>query len=577
MAEITSIEHPEYTANIQQWEKYRATYTGGKVFRDKYLKRFSDRETNADFQTRKEMTYVPAFAKAAVIEIKNAIFSRMIDVKRIEGPSTYKQVIDGTSPGVDREDGSMNAFMGGQVLPELLAMKKVGIFVDQPSLDNPTGTKMDDIGRVPYAYLFTAEAIKTWNYDEDNNLQNVLLEATVDAVDEETGLVSGQEKEYRKFVKVGDGVEVTIYNADSEEKKSTTTYSWTQIPLVILEIPESLLADVADYQIAHLNIASSDVTYAWKSNFPFYTEQINPRQGAHMRKANSDGTVSDGTADKTKTAADPDITVGAVKGRRYAKDLDRPNFIHPSPEPLKVSMEKQDAIKTEIRQLVQLSVTNMDPRRESAESKSMDERGLEAGLSYIAQELERGERQIVQIWAMYDSSGEQAQIKYPQDYSLKTTSDRLVEGEKLIELSKTSPSTTYQKSMAKLSAEVILGNRTSADTLETIYKEIDNASVVYVDPESLVTDVETGLATTATVSEIRGYPQGEAAKAKIEREERAAAIVKAQTAAKGDSMPNAAARGVPELDPEPNTSPDEEKKLSQSRDTSLDKAKGVRG
>jgi hypothetical protein len=578
-ADISQIKHPAYTAEESDWKKYRLTYTGGDAFREEYMKQFSTRENAQDFTDRKEMSYVPAFAKAAVIEIKNSIFNRMMDVKRIGGTETYQKVIDGTKPGVDRENGSMNAFMGGDVLPELLAIRKVGIFVDRPSLEGEkTGTKADDVGRIPYLYTYQAEQIRSWKYGEDKQLVNLLLQATVDEVDEETELVVGEVQEYRLFKKVEGGVEVTIYDDKDEVKEATTLYPWTMIPCAIIEVPHSILEDVADYQIAHMNVASSDIAFAWKANFPFYVEQRDPHaDNTHLRRVNQvEGDDDDGTAAKARKAADKENRIGVVRGRSYSKGLDAPAFIHPSPDPLKVSMEKQDAMKREIRQLVQLAVTNMDPRRESAESKSMDARGLEAGLSYVAQELERAERVVAEIWAMYEQSEKDAQIKYPEDYSLKTVQDRIKEGKELTELAKSNPSLKYQKEMTKLAAEVTVGNRVSSEILEEIKSEIDSATVVFVDPEALIEDVEAGLATTTTVSEIRGYPKGEAEKAKKEHAERAARIVQAQTAAKDQGPNNAASRGVKDLDPDAEQSPEEEKKLSQSRDVSVDDTKGVR-
>ncbi len=581
MASISQLKHPQYVANEANWQKYQSTYTGGSAFRETYLKQYSTREDAQDFEDRKGMTYIPAFAKAAVIEIKNAIFNRMGDTKRIDGTPTYQEVVDGSGPGVDREGSSMNAFMGGDVLPELLAMKKVGIFVDRPLLEGEaTGTKTDDIGRIPYVYIYGALQIKSWAFDQNKKLTSLLLEATVDVIDEETGLVEDDAIEYRLFQldESGTSVTVTIYDDADDVKTPAQTFEWAEIPMAIIEIPNSLLEDVADYQISHMNIASSDVAYAWKSNFPFYVEQRDPHaDNTHLRRVQHvEGDSDDGTAAKARAAKDQEVRTGVTRGRAYSKGLDSPGFIHPSPEPLKVSMEKQNEMKREIRQLVQLAVTNMDPRRESAESKSLDGRGLEAGLSYIALELERAERQIARIWAMYEAAESTAQIKYPRDYSLRTTADRIEEGEKLTAMAKSSPSLTYQKEMTKLSAEVTLGNRVAHEVLVAIKKEIDDATVVYVDPEVLHSDIEAGVATTDTVSKIRGYPDGEAARAEEEHAARAARIVKAQTA-ESDQPDNAAARGVKDLDSDAENSPDREKELSQSRDISADGTKGVRG
>ncbi len=560
-----TVKHHEYTAHIAAWGKYRLTLVGGEKYKDEYLKMYSTREDSVDFSSRKAITYVPAFAKAAIIEIRNAIFSRMADVARIGGSPSYEKAM---TENVDRKHSSMNAFIGVSVLMDMLAIEKIGVYVDQPKLVNPTGTKLDD-ARNPYIYTFAAEQIKSWSYDEDNQLNTLLLEAQVDDKDPDTGLVIGKTKEYRFFKVIAEGVEVTVTDKDGENEE-TEVMNWKYIPFVIFDITESLLVAVADYQIALLNIASSDVVAAWKNNFAFYTEQQDSRsQRNNLRPVNAEGDSDDGTAAKAGTAGDKEIVVGSTQGRLYGQGMERPGFINPSSEPLEVSMRKQDAMQREIRQLVQLAIANMDPRRESAESKSMDERGLEAGLSYIAQELERGEREIAKIWAMYENTDKVATISYPEDYSLKTVSERIADAKELIDHVKSSPSKTYQKEVSKLSVEWVVGRKVGSETLDKIKKEIDDSSVVFVDPEALILDVETGLATRTTASEIRGYPEGEAEEAKAEHAERAAVIVAAQTA------DNPAARGMSDLAPD-NSGADKEKETSQSRENSADSAKGVR-
>ena len=53
----------------------------------------------------------------------------------------------------------------------------------------------------------------------------------------------------------------------------------TRIPFVLLDIGDSMIKDVVNHQIALLNLGSSDVNYALKSNFPFYIEQKDQRAG----------------------------------------------------------------------------------------------------------------------------------------------------------------------------------------------------------------------------------------------------------------------------------------------------------
>jgi hypothetical protein len=153
-----------------------------------------------------------------------------------------------------------------------------------------------------------------------------------------------------------------------------------RIPFVMLDIGGSLIKDVAQHQIALLNLGSSDVAYALRSNFPFYVEQKDLRAvGSHLKNAaTADGTATTGG----QGAGETDIKAGATHGRAYDKGMQQPAFINPSAEPLRASLELQDRLKRDIRELVNLAVSALAVRA-SAESKAMDNQGLEAGLSYI--------------------------------------------------------------------------------------------------------------------------------------------------------------------------------------------------
>ena len=88
-----------------------------------------------------------------------------------------------------------------------------------------------------------------------------------------------------------------------------------------------------------------------------------------------------------------------------------------------------------------------------------------------------------------------------------------------------------------------------------------------------------GVASASTVSEIRGYDKNEAEKALKEKAARAALIVGAQTKAAengGTPVEKAGARGVSDLDPNPDSAK-EEKQESQGRDTNIDLDNGTRG
>jgi len=573
---ISGTTHPDYDAEIRYWRKYRLTFIGGRKFINKYLEKLSKREDTTDFENRKKITYCPAHAKAAVIDIKNAIYQRMVDILRDGGPSNWQVAITGEDNGVDFQGNSMNGFIGRIILPELLSMRKVGVFVDKDPIEGEANAN-DTREKRPYLYVYKAEEIRSWRYNRKGQLQSLLLRDTNEKVDEETGLVTETEERYRLLQVTDDGVIVKFYDKNGKYiEDEDQLLQLKRIPFVIFEISQSLLIDVADYQIALLNLGSSDINYAIRANFPFYTEQFDPAtEFAMLRQATSSETVTDsgtvtsnksGEAAEAKKANDNEIQLGTIKGRRYPKSLERPGYIHPSPDPLRASMEKQKELRDEIRQLVNLAVTNLQPIRASAESKREDDKSLEAGLSYIGLELEYGERQIAAIWSDYESA-EQPKISYPTSYSLRTDEDRHEEAEKLEKRREGIPSKTYQIEITKLIVKTILGPRTDNATMQRIFDEIDKSPALVTDHETLREDHEKGLVGTLTASILAGYPEGEVDKAKKDHAERAARIALAQS--------KAGARGVSDLgNPDDGT---KEKELSNQPDTDPDGKDKTRG
>src|SRR5512138_3685590 len=98
---IVDVRHPYYSASIRNWKKWRLCYEGGDRFIHQYLRRFSKREDNQDFEDRTFVTYSPAFAKKSVNEVRNAIFQRMVDVARVGGDDSYQAAVAGQGAGVD--------------------------------------------------------------------------------------------------------------------------------------------------------------------------------------------------------------------------------------------------------------------------------------------------------------------------------------------------------------------------------------------------------------------------------------------------------------------------------------------
>lgn len=583
--EIVSVRHPGYQSRVADWKKWRLVYEGGPEFVEAYLKQFSNRESVEAFRTRKELTPTPTFAKAAVNDIKNAIFQRLADVVRIGGHKTYQDAVQGYDFGIDLHGSSMNAFIGMEVLPELLPMAKFGVWVDKP----PTGDTLEDSDGRPFVYGYKVEDILAWEYQtqDPREFKSILLRDYVVIRDGMGNMPIGSQVRYR-FAYIGDDGFVRVrffdsyFDADSKKTRSRPinadglpeeveyALDIKVIPFHVFELQDSLLADVCNHQIALLNLESSDISYALKANFPFYVEQNDGRDvSSHLTPVNDgDGTEGEAVPGQKK------VEVGGVDGRIYGPGMNAPAFINPSPEPLQVSMKKQQALKDDIRQLVNLALANAKPRDASAESKQMDERGLEAGLSYIGLVLEHGERKIAHYWSMYYNT-EPATVKYPQRYSLGSEEDRRKDVEQMGKLRIVIPSKTFQKKITLKMADRLLGCTISSDDYEIIRKEIEDAESLTADPDVILQGVEAGIIDLTSAAILLGWPKDGPVKAAKEHAERLARIAEAQSQ-HDPNAGNAAARGVGDMATDPQGGKTE-KAASRDNTQSGDISSNVRG
>jgi hypothetical protein len=591
---IARVTHPEYMRHWSDWFKFRKTFQGGRDFVEEYLERFSKREDFNEFSRRKLISYAPSHAKSAVVDIRNSIFERMRDIVRCGGPDSYVDAIEGLHKGVDFEGNTMNGYVGRVLLDELLVLGKVGVYIDK--FPQPEGASVAaTAANRPYIYHYAAEDIRSWKKDRFNNLDTLLLRDHVHDEDEETGLVKGFRTEFRllnRFL-LNDKpvVSVRFFKADGVEmEERATALDLPMIPFVAFGISQSLMTDVADMQIALLNLESSDLSYALKSNFPLYVEQFDPiadfSGGLFTRPPGTDTPVvqdtllgqqatafgadvghgegtPDGKAKPAQEARRSTIEMGAGGGRRYPRGLNEPNFINPSPDPIRVSMEKQEKIKADIRRLVNLTAEVVTSNSQQVEATH--DNTLQAGLAAIGLELEWGERQIAFIWSLYEGHDpSDIRIQYPLNYSIKTDEERREEAAELGKIGPTIPSETFKKTVAKRQATVVVGHIVSNDQLKQIHAEIDAATVVSTDPDVITQDFENGFVSLETASAARGYPEGEVEQAKKDHAERLARIAAAQSSAPTDVVDRPAARGIPDADGDPAASPTEEK--AESRD-----------
>lgn len=583
--------HPEYRTLFTEWKKWRLAYYGGRPFIAEYLKKYNGRETNEDYITRMQNTYCPSFAKAGIKRIINLIYSQMGGVVRQSSSGSYTSACDGksynteTGSGVDNSGSSMNYFMGNQVLPELLVLGKVAVYVDMPPLEGIDLYSAQ--GKRPYLYTYTREQIVNWRQDYQGVLESVMLREYIFEYDEVYGMPSNFVCQYRHYFKKPETPNIVYYQMLDDKfspKDDVQILNIPIIPVVIFQLSGSLMDDIADYQIALLNIASSDVAYAWKANFPIYVEQYdamwemtfqNMQQG--YRPTDSPTYNQDlygnpvypqtapkstgGTEATANSATDAELTIGTTKGRRIPKGLEYPQFVAPPSAPLQASMAKQEQMKKEIEELLNLNMSNL--QSSSSNSPERDH----PGAHNIGLELEAGERKILRLWQLYENIKGKFNVSYPSDFVPKSFESRVAESKSITDLIPNIPSNTFRREMSKKAVVAILGGSLTQNVLDKIYEEIDQAAAIVPDPNTISSDVEQGLVSTELGSKLRGYPEGETDKAKQEHADRLARIAASQGGIDSAPVkPDAGARGLSDLGTAPNAEAKREKKKIRQRD-----------
>jgi len=510
---MLNITYAGYQTNCTYWKRWRDAFEGGIAFRESYLKPFSKREDAVEFVNRREITPTEPHAKYALLEQRDCITQHLHEVERI-GPKEYLYAMRTNCDGLGN---SFNSFISKYILPELLVIGRVGVIVDREAVK--IVTKADE-AKAPYVYLVRAEDVKSYATDMQGNYTKLLICRHTPAHDEATGLFTGIGPEEVLFEKVDSRIKVTINPKEKTEK--VTWLDLDEIPYAEAKLTDSLMKDICEYQIALMNIISSDVYYGIVANFPFYVESGKGTQIYGQGKS------------EDATAIEPETNHGPMRGRYYQGE--RPAFINPSSEPLKANIDLRNDLKTSIRQILQLTLNRLKPTRASGESKNSDTSEKETGLAAITIELECFENKIRDLFCDYLGTDDEGIVKYPSSYQAPSVSDRAEEINMLCDLAKRSTSKLLRQCCAIKAAKIALGPN-NTDIIE-IEKQIEKLDLPVVTVDDIKTLHEAGLIDTQTGTVLAGFKPEIAVKAAADHEARLARIAIAQ------SQGAAAARGI---------------------------------
>jgi len=401
----------------------------------------------------------------------------------------------------------MNSYLSKYLLPEILVMRRVGVLVDAPRVIGETAADVPENFR-PYLNYYPVEYIERAipaPLDSPSDWAAVRVKDIKRDYDVEAGEVTETNSWRHYYLDPNRGNKVTIryFNENDEESEAPVLTNLESIPFVVFDILESLIKDVCSYQIAHLNLISADTSYAIDANYPFMVRQRGNTIPAHL------------------LGEDDSADIGTQKGLWYDRGLNAPAFISPPVEPMRTSLELRKGFREEVHEIV------------TGALMALGEDGtMESGLAFIGQCLEDGEARLWDHWTAYEQSNparrEVPQIIYPEDWSLKTEEQRILETKEYIDLMNKLPGQTGKKTAAKIAYDRWLRGRVPQSDLDKIKAEIDAAPYSISDPNIVIQAKKEGIFSTETSALALGANEDEAEKAKKDKEDTQKAIAAAQ-------------------------------------------------
>ena len=525
---LIDVRSPAYQVDFSFWKTWRSVVTAGSNYIRENLQKLPE-EDHLTYFNREEITPFPAYVKACLREILTGIYTQMGSVIRQNGPKTLQTAI---LSNIDGAGTGLNYFLVMEVLYELLITKRVGICVDRELLsEQPTLAEV--IQKQPYAYIIEAENLLAWHVPAGSIIpEEILIRDFKPKYHEGSQLLVGKTLEYRHMRRGAGGVEVITYS-EKGDTLSTTVLNLKDIPMIILEVRDSIVQDVVGHQAAILNLMSTTIAYALSANMAVYTEQADMATLMASLQRNTDIETSEPNAEVAAK-----LKIGSNIGRRYAQNSERPDFISPPTDNIPKMLELIEKLRDDIRRIMLLSLQNVSVRGlTSVTALRQSQSTTNHGLATLAVLLEKAERGISRIWSDFEKVNDDYVVKYPNDFQLMSIEERLNQIDKLAEMQKLVPSTTYRQLIAKQITSLVLNQQLSAELRLQVEQEIKNAPSLVVRPDDVAKLVEEGVLPREYAGQLLNLPADTAERANQEHAERLRRIALAQmpTNARGNT------------------------------------------
>lgn len=536
--------HPSYDAKLMR--DLRAVVSRQNSFVAMYLERYSLRESAEMFAYRKKVTPNDPQPAIAYKKLCDAIRSYMPGIKRKGYTNIVSECLAGKREGVDGRGTSMTGFMSNQVLNEVVLMQMVGVFVNRGPAPSDLSEEVD--ARDPFFELFSRENIINWTQDEaTGEFTDLLLRISVPII--ENNFVTGYKEGYKRYTIVPEGVLIRLFD-EKFETSAVNDEIWAieKIPFCLIDFGSSQVERVLEIQKSLNNLVSSDLLFLYKVNYPLYTEQYDPALdmqnwgGTQVEAAfvddsdeNKTDTVENATTRHSRILNETDA--GVTTGKKYAKGLDRPEFISPPVLHLQASNDKANQFRQAIDKALDVDSLNVRDVRASAESKNADRETLIGGIYNLFMELQRAEKTLLAHFSFYlSASTNNVSVDYPNTFDLRTQKERADSAKDKLEQRDNISSITARR---KLTLEAIRDLQPFATEEEIkVYSDELEEQELLISAKHLIEFVKEGAIPSELIVTSMGLDKKWGEVAKKEHAEKIAVVAAAQSSGSQKSTLN---------------------------------------
>lgn len=380
--------HPLYDSTIDQWEFFEATYHGGREWFDDNIFKYC-KEGNDEYTERVERAYRFNHSREIVDLINKYLFKQQIYRKQ-DAPECIKKFWKkATKYGGDIKD------LSKQISKNTSIFGRIGIVIDNVRFtQDVVSVKDEKEGKFhPYAYIVTPTQMLDYSFDEDGELNWILIQE-VFRDDEDPFESSGEQLyQYRLWTKNN----WLVVREDDRHKPYIHDQGEHGLGVVPVVLADNFLSDEEYGSPSMLN----DIAYLDRATANYLS---------NLDAIIQDQTFSQLIIPESSTGADMDakdklLEMGTKRLFTYVTDGSSraPEYISPDPKQAQLILEVVNRIVSEIYHTVGLSSerTNKDNAvskdNSSGVAKAYDFERVNALLAAKADSLEVIENKIAQI------------------------------------------------------------------------------------------------------------------------------------------------------------------------------------